>query len=178
MNLIRITILLTIIFSIQCNNKQLVIVEDKNITEKIICSLESNQDEYLIGDPIDIFLHIINETSETIYIDNSPYRGFTIEVKTENGEVLELHDGIDMRSGRYGITKIESQDKIKIHIHNIFKYRISQNSGKYTVTIDKKFLVHLDKKNPQSRSKTFQDFDKFVIASKREHIDILVSNNR
>lgn len=173
--------------SIGCSSVKKSAISHKLMLEKqISCSLKLNKDSFQIGDELSLFFVIENLTNEPIFVSNSPYNsyyidgkrsedGYDIRVMTKDGTELKQKTVIDIRSGRYGITKIDPQERIEIRIHDIFKYEITANKGNYSIELDKRFFVYMNKKK---NSKYFEnnpsDFKTIELIKKIENIYVEV----
>ena len=179
------TILITII---GCSSvKQNSITQKTTFEDQISCSLKLNKDSFKIGDELRLFFVIENLTNEPIFTSNSPYNsyyidgkrsedGYDIRIKTENETELKQTIPIDVKSGRYGITKIDPKEQMEIRIHDIFKYEITANEGIYSLELDKRFYVYLNKKvHKKYYENNPSDFKTKELIIKTEKINIEVN---
>lgn len=185
---IIISLLLT---TISCSTtKQNQIIKKNEVEDQVNCSLELNKDSFQIGEELQIFFVITNLTNQQIFISNSPYNsyyvdgkrseeGYDVRIKNEEDIELKQTNTVDMRSGRFGITNIEPQEQIKIRIHDIFKYAITANYGTYTIAVDKRFFIYMNKKeNRQNHDNNPSDFKTKYLITKSDKINVIVERRK
>lgn len=184
---IKVVVLFILITTIGCSsvkqnsNKQMTTLENQ-----ISCSLKLNKDSFQIGDQLRLFFVIENLTNEPIFASNSPYNsfyfdgkrsedGYDIRIKTEDETELKKTSPVDIKSGRYGITKIDPQEQMEVRIHDIVQYEITAKKGIYSLVLDKRFFVYLNKKrNKKYYENSPTDFKTKVLINKTEKINIEV----
>jgi len=172
---------------ISCFASKPQLFEDIRLESKINCSLELQQDSFFIGEVVDMYFVVTNNTNQIIYIDSSPYggyyidgkrlgvEGFNIKVEKSNGKKLERRNEIDIRSGIYGIRKIEPKCKMKFFIHDLSKYGISRAKGLYNVIIDKELDVYFNNKSTiKNLDMEPKNFDRFLRIQKSISTEVKV----
>ena len=184
----RVLCLLYLMYFTSCSVQKQDIIKNEITENKISCSLELNQDSFLVGDEISLFFVIKNYSDQIIYVDNRPYgpmyrdgktkvlEGFEIHVENDKGISIEQNVGCDMHSGRFGITKIEPMQLMKIRIHDIFKYGITKKEGIYKVTINRNLDVYINPKQGKEHGiDSPENFEKCVKLKTKEYINVVVS---
>ncbi|MCC7026109.1 MAG: hypothetical protein IT265_04080 [Saprospiraceae bacterium] len=188
---IKTIIIFLLLTTISCSTtKQNQIVKSNEVEDRVNCSLELNKDSFQIGEHLTIFFVIKNLTNQPIYISNSPYNSYLIDgkrleegydIRIKNEDEIELKQTFtgDIESGRFGITKIEPQEQLKIRIHDIFKYAITANYGTYTIDFDKRFFIYMNKKeNRKYYENNPSDFKTKILITKSDKINVLVEKRR
>ncbi|HMU04981.1 MAG TPA: hypothetical protein PJ990_15210 [Saprospiraceae bacterium] len=188
MNINRVLCLLFVVYSTSCSVKKGDIIKAEITENKITCSLELSKDSFLVGDEIDLFFVIRNYSDQKIYVDNRPYgpmysdgknkvlEGFEIQVENEKGISIEQNVGCDMRSGRFGITKIDPMHLMKIRIHDIFKYGITKKEGIYKVTINRNLDIYMNQKQGKENGiDSPGNFEKCIKLKTKDYINVVVS---
>lgn len=192
MNINRVLCLLLLMYSASCSVQKPDKIKYEIIENKISCSLELNQDSFMVGDEINVYFVIKNYTDQKIYVDNRPYGpmysdgktkildGFEINVENDKGKSIgQTFDFIDMRSGRFGITKIDPMHLMKIRIHDIFKYGITKKEGIYKVTINKNLDIYMNpKQGKENGIDSPENFEKCIKLKTKEYINVVVSETR
>lgn len=188
MNMNRVLCLLYLMYFTSCSVQKQDIIKNEITENKISCSLELNQDSFLVGDEISLFFVIKNYSDQIIYVDNRPYgpiysdaktklfEGFEIHVESDKGKSIgQTFDFIEMRSGRFGITKIEPMHLMKIRIHDIFKYGITRKEGIYKVTINRNLDIYINpKQGKENGIDSPENFEKCVKLKTKEYINVVV----
>lgn len=158
----------------------------QSVEKQIKCSLELNKDSFQIGEQMEIFFVIENIGNQPIFTSNSPYNsyyidgvrskdGYDVLITTQKGIELNEITKIDVKSGRFGITKIEPQEHLKIRIHDMNKYDVTSKQGTYYLKIDKRFYVYTNKKsNREYYENEPSDFKEETLISKTERIEVKV----
>jgi hypothetical protein len=154
----------------------------------IVCHLELEKDSVLVNGNVLLSFVIRNNSNQIIYTNNSPYdyylygvkaQGFNIEVENENGDTIQPKDAISMHSGRFGIVEIRPNENLKINVHNFYKYGITDNEGKYNISVERELIFYMQqKKKIKGAPTTSEEFKSSLKVSKSLSTNLHVLKSR
>lgn len=184
-------VILGSMYLISCSPR---VMKNVDLENEIAYSIRIDKATLVAGEWWSSFLLVSNHSNQSIYIDNRPngydkifrdYKTlkyvigrhkagrFDILIEKENGEVLEPHNQVSMRSGRHGIVEIvpKKTGEIRIDLQGYRRF----SPGKYKLIAIKDLVVYLNKKK-RHRRYDFLNYKKVVLCNTKQVSTTLIIN--